>query len=192
MPPKVRVTREQIADAALSLVRERGIGALNARELATRLGCSPQPIFTCFSGMEEVREQVMHLAYGRYFAMQKEDMEKGEFPPVKASGMSYIRFAGEEKQLFRFLFMRDRRGEEKPMDPPEELIAKISESTGMTRDEAILFHAELWIVVHGIGTMIATDYFKWEKETISMILSDVYFGLLHRYKERKATSDGGN
>lgn len=192
MPPKAKVTREQIAAEALSLVRERGIDALNARDLAARVGCSTQPIFTCFSGMDEVREEVMRLAYDCYDSMQREDMEKGEFPPVKASGMSYIRFAGEEKQLFRFLFMRDRRDETAPMDPPEYLISKISDSTGMTRDEAILFHAELWIVVHGIGTMIATDYFKWEKETVSMILTDIYQGLLRQYKERKQNQNGRN
>ena len=192
MPPKVKITRQQISDAAFALVRERGIGALNARELAARIGCSTQPIFTCFSGMEEVREDVMDRAYDCYYAMQKEDMEKGEYPPVKASGMAYIRFAKEEKELFRFLFMRDRRKEEGTVDPPDALIAKICEATGMTREEAILFHAELWIMVHGIGTMLATDYFNWEKETISEVLTDVYFGLLHRYKERKMNSNEGN
>lgn len=192
MPPKAKITRGQIAAAAFSVVREKGIDALNARELAARIGCSTQPIFTCFSGMEDVRREVMKLAYECYLSMQKEDMEKGEYPPVKASGMSYIRFAGEEKQLFRFLFMRDRRGEEEPMAPPDLLITKICKATGMTRDEAIFFHAELWIVVHGIGTMIATDYLEWKKETISTILSDAYFGLLHRYKERKTEPDGRN
>ena len=192
MPPKAKISRQQISDAALDFVRDRGIGALNARELAARIGCSTQPIFTCFSGMEEVMEEVMRRAYDCYYAMQREDMAKGEYPPVKASGMAYIRFAKEEKELFRFLFMRDRRKEEGTVDPPDALIAKICEETGMTREEAILFHAELWIMVHGIGTMIATDYFKWEKETVSGILTDVYFGLLLRYKERKMRTDEGN
>lgn len=192
MPPKKKISRQQISDAALDLVRDRGIGALNARELAARIGCSTQPIFTCFSGMREVREDVMHRAYDCYYAMQREDMEKSEYPPVKASGMAYIRFAKEEKELFRFLFMRDRRKEEDTIEPPDALIAKICETTGMTRDEALLFHAELWVMVHGIATMIATDYFEWEKETVSRILTDVYFGLLHRYKERKTSTDEGN
>ena len=39
MPPKVKVTREQIVQAALALVRESGAQALNARAVANRLGC---------------------------------------------------------------------------------------------------------------------------------------------------------
>ena len=35
------------------------------------------------------------------------------YPPYKAMGMGYIRFAAEERELFRLLFMRDRSGEEK-------------------------------------------------------------------------------
>ena len=41
----------------------------------------------------------------------KEDMASGKYPPYKASGMAYIRFAKEEKELFRLLFMRDRSHE---------------------------------------------------------------------------------
>ena len=35
-------------------------------------------------------------------------MAEGKYPPYKASGMAYIRFAKEEKELFKLLFMRDR------------------------------------------------------------------------------------
>ena len=40
--------------------------------------------------------------YRQYIA---EDMSSGEYPPYKASGMAYIRFADEERELFRLLFM---------------------------------------------------------------------------------------
>ena len=45
MPPKVKTTREDIVSTALSLVRARGAGALNARAVAAALGCSTQPVF---------------------------------------------------------------------------------------------------------------------------------------------------
>ena len=44
MPPKVKVTQDQIIQAAMDIVRESGIDALNARALAKQLDCSIQPI----------------------------------------------------------------------------------------------------------------------------------------------------
>ena len=40
-------------------------------------------------------------------------MSAGQYPPYKASGMAYIRFAREQRELFKLLFMRDRTNEEK-------------------------------------------------------------------------------
>ena len=49
MPPKVKVSKEDINTAAVEMVRESGAEALNARALAAKLGCSTQPIFSNFS-----------------------------------------------------------------------------------------------------------------------------------------------
>ena len=45
MPPRAKVTREQIVDGALSVVRKRGAGALTAKALSEELSCSTQPVF---------------------------------------------------------------------------------------------------------------------------------------------------
>jgi hypothetical protein len=44
MPPKVKITKEEIIQTALFLVRENGEQAINARAIATALHCSTQPI----------------------------------------------------------------------------------------------------------------------------------------------------
>ena len=51
MPPKPKVSRDDIAVTALGLVRSEGVAALNARRLATALGCSTQPIFSNFASV---------------------------------------------------------------------------------------------------------------------------------------------
>ena len=40
MPPKTRITKEQIVSAGLELARQAGPEAINARAVASRLGCS--------------------------------------------------------------------------------------------------------------------------------------------------------
>ena len=59
MPPKVKVTKEAIINAAMDIVRENGAAALNARAVAARLDCSTQPIFSNYNNMEELRADVI-------------------------------------------------------------------------------------------------------------------------------------
>lgn len=84
---------------------------MTARALAAELGCSVKPIFGLFKNMEEVQQEVGIAAYELYQKYLLEDMTSGKYPPYKASGMAYIRFAKDEKELFKLLFMRDRSGE---------------------------------------------------------------------------------
>ena len=58
MPPRPKVTREQIVNGALALVRRGGEAALTAKALAAELSCSTRPIFWHFSTMEELRGAV--------------------------------------------------------------------------------------------------------------------------------------
>ncbi|MDY3849355.1 MAG: TetR/AcrR family transcriptional regulator, partial [Bullifex sp.] len=62
MPPRSKITREMIIDAAYEIVRELGEGSLNARSIADRLGCSTQPVLYVFRTMDEIRECVYQKA----------------------------------------------------------------------------------------------------------------------------------
>lgn len=193
MPPKFKFSRDEMIEAALELTRESGISALTARALAAKLGCSVKPIFGLFRNMEEVHQEVMLAAQQLYQNYLQEDMSKGQYPPYKASGMAYIRFAKEESALFKLLFMRDR-SKEKITEQREEirpLIELIRKNTGLDEEEAYLFHLEMWLYVHGIATMIATGYLKWDTEFVIRALTDGFFGLKYRYcgEEEK---DGSN
>ncbi len=189
MPPKCRFTREQIIQAALELTAEKGIGALTARSLAQRLGSSAKPIFGLFTNMEEVQQEVLKAADRRYQAYLQEDMSAGQYPPYKASGMAYIRFAREQRELFKLLFMRDRTNEEKAAgEELEALLSLIRQSMGLSREEAYRFHMEMWIYVHGIATMIATAYLEWDLDFISAALTDAYQGLRLRFGQTGQTS----
>ncbi len=179
MPPKAKFTREEVIAVAMEIVRKEGSKALTARTLGKALGCSSCPIFTLFAGMEEVQNEVLNGANSLYRRYIEEDMQAGKYPPYKASGMAYIRFAKEEKELFKLLFMRDRSGErvEENREEIAPLLALIQSSLGLSEEEAYLFHLEMWIYVHGVATMIATSYLEWDMEFIGKTLTDIYFGL---------------
>ena len=55
MPPKVKVTKEDIINAAVDIVRSSGAQSINARTVAATLNCSTQPIFSNFATMDQLR-----------------------------------------------------------------------------------------------------------------------------------------
>ena len=185
MPPKAKFTREEVVQTALEMVREKGMDALTARNLSARLGSSASPIFTVFRNMEDVQREVIAAAQEIYRGYLREDMSGGKYPPYKASGMAYIRFAKEERELFKLLFMRDRSAEAVAENKEEiaPLLELIQRNTGISEEEAYLFHLEMWLYVHGIAVMIATAYLDWDMAFVDRVLSDGYLGLKHRYME---------
>ena len=182
MPPTVKITKEDIINTGVKLVRECGEEAINARTVASSLNCSTQPIFSNFSSMEELKEAVRLSAYGIYLDFIEREVESGKYPRYKAFGMAYIRFAKDERGLFKLLFMYDRNG--KPTTPTydfDEAIKMISSANGISYEKAQLLHLEMWACVHGIATMLVTSYLSLEWELIENMLTDVYQGLRERF-----------
>lgn len=196
MPPKYKFKKKEIISAALNIARKDGLKAVTARGLALRLGCSVKPIFGLFKDMEEVHYEVLSASNQLYQEYLRENMKRGEYPPYKASGMAYIRFARKERELFKLLFMRDRKSEMPGGDLQEKsedikpLIELIKKDLCITDNEAYIFHLEMWVHVHGIATMIATSYLDWDENIISRFLTDAYVGLKYRFTEGK--DNGGN
>ena len=190
MPPKIKVTKNDIVETAIDLLRKDGQESINARSIASALGCSTQPIFSNFATMEELQEVVLYAAYERYLGFIKKEVESGKYPQYKAFGMAYIRFAKEERELFKLLFMRDRTGEEISTSLDfEESIQMIMKSNGVSADVAKLMHTEMWVWVHGIGTILATSFLELEWDIISDMLTDVYQGIRARHLSKEKNNE---
>lgn len=190
MPPKFKFTKQEIINAALGIVRSGGMSALTARSLAASLNCSVKPIFGTFQNMEEVQSEVISAAMKLYHSYLEDDIAAGNYPPYKATGMAYIRFAKEEKELFKLLFMRDRTFEAAVAADNDELqpiLNIVQNQTGFSKEDATLFHVEMWVFVHGIATMMATSYLEWDTDFISRMISDAYSGISSRVFNKEKT-----
>lgn len=188
MPPKAKITKEDIIAASVDIVRENGADALNARSIAKKLNCSTQPIFSNFKSMEELRYDVLQYSVEVFRRCQKDAVKSEEYQAYKAAGMGYIKFAKEERELYKLLFMRDRRDEvfENPVNLDFDNAAlMVMERTGLSRDEAMLFHLEMWVFIHGIATILATSYLELDYDTISRMLTDQFVGLESRFTKEK-------
>ena len=192
MPRKTVILKEDIVRASMEIVRTRGPEALNARAVAKALGCSTQPVFSNFRNMQDLMESVVKRCLELYndFIKKEFALDQG-YPPYKTYGMGYIRFAMEESNLFKLLFMRDRRNEDSSAEEKTfyEVIPLIMKALSLKEGEAEMFHLEMWTFVHGIAAMSATSYCSWDMEQASKALTDIYQGLVFRFGQKKMEAE---
>ncbi len=183
MPPKPKVTREIVLDAALELLREEGMDAVNARNVAKKLGTSTQPIFSHFASMEELREAISAYAEHLYNTAMLETMQGGGNGFLEM-GLAYIRFARTEKKLFQLLFMSNRLQQEKvteiagSTEGDEQVIAMIGSMTGLSPDLARRLYAGIWYTTHGIASLVATNGSTMDDAEARDVLGSIFKGLL--------------
>lgn len=178
MPAKKKITKELILNAALDIARERGLAAVNTTTLTKRLNCSTQPVYLSFDNMDDLKSATiaeMESAYQRCLA---DELAAGKYPVYKAYGMGYIKFAAREKQFFKQLFMTGKAGDDSSLG---EIYRVIMQLTGLPLEEAKLFHLESWIFVHGIASMLATDYLTFTEDFIAGLVTDMFEGLKVRF-----------
>ena len=186
MAPPIKVTKENILQASLAIVRRGGVTALTAKSLAQELNCSTQPIFWAFGSMKNLLDAVtaeVVKIYDGYYARKIEGL-----PRFKSTGVNYIIFAAEEPELFRLLFMTERQSDTDILNASfdankPEIIAALCEETGLPHDKATEMYIYMWLFSHGIATLIVTNTIKITMETVGKALTDVYVSLLAKYKE---------
>ncbi|MGN0172384.1 MAG: TetR/AcrR family transcriptional regulator [Acutalibacteraceae bacterium] len=186
MPPKIKFTKEQIVDASIEIVREKGMDALSARALARALGCSPQPIFSYFENMEQVKEAVIKFAKALYAEYIEEGLK--ETLPFKGVGMQYIQFAKDEPELFTLLFMSgtDTEGMTHFLpsfdDNSPAVLLSLKNFWGLTEDNAKKIYNHLSVYTHGFAVLFARKACIFTMEDISCMLTEVFTALLNNMK----------
>lgn len=186
MPPKSKFTKEEIVEAALAEVERNGYDALTARTLAAALGSSPRPIFTVFSGMDEVCAAVIDSANKLYNSYVDEGL-KNEVP-FRGVGEAYLRFAHEHPKLFMLLFMReqkellDERGVLDAIDQnAEKILQAVMGYYGIDRGKAERLYMHLWIYTHGIATAVATKVCTFSDE--KAMLTEEFVAMIKHIKQ---------
>lgn len=183
-----KVTKEMIVKCSLDITRKEGIEACNARRIGKELNCSLQPVYYYFGSMDLLRAEVIKSATEIYDQRMRESFSEKE-KRFKALGVNYIRFASQEKELFKLLFMRDTNYvsalKVENDDNTENIIQEIISEYGLDYDNARKLHFELWIATHGIASMIATNFMVFPPEQIKEMLEDYCVGIIMKMKKEK-------
>lgn len=174
MARKESITRQMILDSAFGLASEKGYREVTARKLANYIGCSTQPIFRVFSGMDELGKEYLQIAihfFGEYYAKCPYNYEE----PFVNLGMAYISFAAKEKNLFELLFLSEI--ENKPslyemLNGAEgNVIREIKKAGAAGCKDAQGLFMKMWIFIHGAACMTITgDYDLKEADTAKLLI----------------------
>lgn len=189
MPPKVRITRQAILEAALEIVRQKGPNALNARSLAGSLGCSVQPVFREFSSMQALHAAVVQTAQQLFDAEMLAAL--GGEDGFLGMGITYIGFAGREKNLFQLLFMSGGFNGASAVQVAgttqgdDEVIAALQGMTGLGAVRAQRLYTGIWFTTHGIASLVATGECTMQQDEVRKALKTAFTGLLFALKQEE-------
>ena len=177
MARKESITKEMLLLAAFDMVKEEGIESLTARKLAAKAGCSTQPIFRTYKNMDDVTEEVFIKAM-EYYNNYYKGYKKGGGVPFVDLGMAYIAFAQKEKNLFKLLFVSEKRFEHslyEILNGELQFVGhEINKAKNMGCKNPGGLFMQMWIFIHGAACMSLTgDYDLGEEET-KKLLSDSY------------------
>ena len=191
MPPKAKFTKEQITKAALSVVSEKGVQALTAKELGAALGTSTTPIFTVFNSMQEVQDAVMLAAMERF---EEYAHKAAHIKPVfKQVGMQMILFAKEEPKLYQLIFMSSI-SEAQTFDDiyahlgsvADECLDVLQKDYDLSKDNAKTLFEHVWIHTFGIGALCATGVCDFSHEQIAEMLTQDFTAMMMLMKSGKS------
>ncbi|MCR5473797.1 MAG: WHG domain-containing protein [Lachnospiraceae bacterium] len=181
MPPKVKITKEMVADASFEVIRTTGHENLNARTISEYLGCSTQPVLYSFKTVNEIREAAYEIADGYHtaFIMPKETDEN----PMLALGLNYVRFGQEEKNLFRFLFQTDKFGGKDVgalMSDPglSEILGIMAAGLNVDIAQATEMFLTFFCVAHGMASLLANNSMEYNEEQCKKMLENVFYGMI--------------
>ena len=191
MPPKFKFKREEIVEAAVNLTRRGGVDAVTARGIAGELGVSTQPIFTCFKNMEEAKEEVRIYAEKLCHSYLKKGVEASI--PFFGFGMAYIRFAKEESELYKMLFINPDKKGESMLDTLSGIrsivINSIEKTYRFNEKESKRLFRDLWLAAHSIATLCVGGICPFSDEEIAKILTGFSVSICKSIKEIKGFVD---
>lgn len=182
--PKQTITKEMVVDAAFQLAREGGMEQVLVKNIAARLGCSVQPIYSYCQNMEGLRREV----YARFRAFVRERFTREECGPgsFQAIGRACVRLAQEEPQLFKLFILCPREGVASLDDlclseSDPRLEGAIAGELGLSEEAARRLHINMIVYTVGLGAIFSTatpgipaeDIFSWQSGAYEAFLTQI-------------------
>lgn len=186
--PKIKFTKNDILNAAYDVMKQNGIKHISARRIAEKFKGSTAPIYANFSTIDELKKEVIRMAEEKLNEYLYRDYTGKE---LFDAAMGFIKFARDEKELFRAIFLDAAEGFSdlfnKTMNSllKEEIVLKSFPKLSFTQAKDGI--ERLWVHLFGYATLVFVSTNP-ENETNEVIEDKIngitdYFKEVHSLKE---------
>lgn len=180
MPPKAKITREMILDTAFEIVRKEGADKVTARSISEQLNCSTQPVLYYFSTVEEIKKAV-YIKADEYHGAYLMNIEMTSENPMLAIGINYIKFAIEERNLFRFLFQSNEFSGISMLELLETeefvpMLGMLQCELDISMEDAKEVFSTLFIFSHGYASLYANNTMLYNEQDVIRALDKIFVG----------------
>lgn len=156
--PKQRITKEMVVNAAFEIARESGMEQVMVKNIADKIGCSVQPIYSYCKNMEGLRQDVTEKVNCFIQEYVINHIDKDDL--FRSSGQAYIQLAEEEPHLFRIFILHQRKGISSLDDLYQsetnpDTSKFIADKLHISLLKAKQLHLHLLIYTIGIGTIFS-------------------------------------
>jgi AcrR family transcriptional regulator len=158
--PKTKYAKDRIIKAAFKVMKEKGWDAVSARTIAAEMKASTMPIYSSLKSMADLTGELRKLTLSELVRCQA---EKRSDNPFLDMAVGYVRFAKEEKHLFKFYFLEmaeitSTKEQRKMSDMVREkmgLKMTLKEALPDMSDGALKnMQEKSWIFTHGLACLV--------------------------------------
>lgn len=156
--PKQKITKEMVVTAAFELARTQGINEVMVKNIAEKLGCSVQPIYSYCQNMENLRHDIIKRAKCFIQNYVAEHIDSNNL--FQSTGQAFVQIAKEEPNLFKMFILHNREGisslEDLYQAETDPQMAKvIANELNISISQAKMLHLNMLIYTIGIGTIFS-------------------------------------
>lgn len=180
MPPIPKISKDMILESGLKIIKEEGIDKLNVRNIASKLNCSTQPIMYHYKNMSLLKEELYSIVdnYHSQFLM-KENINNN---PLLNIGLQYIKFAVQEKNLFKFLFQSGKFSNfnfddliDNNEEGLKEIFKIIEKETKIDKKSIKEEFKLLFITAHGLASLLANNSINYNEKYCIDVLKKAFY-----------------
>ena len=189
--PKQRITKEMVVDAAFEIARKGGMEQVIVKNIAEKLGCSVQPIYSYCTNMEGLRTEVEQKA--RQFLQAYLEAHSDPQDLFRSTGHAYLQLAKEEPQILRIFVLQKRANvssleELYQLETNPQVAKRIAADLNISIETAKQLHLHMLIYTIGIGTIFAVttpgiplgEIYAQQEEAYEMFLKQAIDGTKSR------------
>ena len=160
MAPKIKFTKDEVIEAAMAVVEEKGLSSLTARSVALRLGSSTAPVYQQFATMEALALEVIKRTERALLDYAAQPYTDRVFLNM---GTGVALYALEHGRLYKALMLEGDNYSDVVREFFEVLESELTRDrrfVSLSASDRHVLLKKMWMFTHGLASLISVGLIK--------------------------------